>query len=777
MEKQGSEKQLAKTVLFHGQRLVNYWSVFFVFAFFSVGLVNAQQQSGGNSNVETQLTVGGRSIHLSCKKALRDLDHGTLECFGNVFMRREGELLTSDYAIFELEKNILTASGNVVYFTSDSVIYGERMAFDLLTNQGTIFEGRVENDKFQLLGQQIQRLSPVHFLIQDGEYTTCRDCPASWKLAGKEIDLTFDGYAFLSRVFIKLNEAPTLYLPYAVLPIKTRRQSGFLFPRFQPASPNGATFVLPFFWAISRSQDATIGAGFYALKGPKAEFEYRYQFAPRFGGQLSLFYLKDRQIEPTNRWAGNYTHLWELPLGIENRISATEVSDRDYLRKIGDLPGRGEPALRSDVAISKSKLNTFIGVQATRFRSNLTRNLDAFDPGVVQRGPSLEARTVDNAVFDNWPIRWGLSTQISRFDRAGDGFDVIEDEKIPENPRRQFRSGDTPLRKATRYSLTPELYFPLRFGGVFDLVPNVQYRSYFYDFDQPNVGVLSRGYLINTVEVGSSLEKIYSNQYKHLIRPSLTYSIIPFSEQGGLHPFSRQLEVRGNQFDDFDIVPISTENTRFFTPLGNSLTYKFLNRIIYKTPEQNFRRVADVSVTQSINFKELQHTDGRRREPFSPVTATAIFDTDRFQSNLEYRFFPYINRSTYSVSGTYVFARYTKRLIQFERLLTLRYASNRVTANSDSIGAALSWSFTDAFSVAGGFSYQFPSTFNQVETPGVLTTTTLGVTYQSPSQCYRISLLASRSVDNPRLALTFNIPLNISGDGFTNLQESAPTTR
>src|SRR5207247_1463956 len=94
----------------------------------------------------------------------------------------------------------------------------------------------------------------------------------------------------------KINEAPALYLPYAIIPVKTRRQTGLLFPRIQPASQNGFTFMQPFYWAISRSTDATLAAGFYALRGVKAEGQFRYVLSPRSHGQLDGFYLRDKQF-------------------------------------------------------------------------------------------------------------------------------------------------------------------------------------------------------------------------------------------------------------------------------------------------------------------------------------------------------------------------------------------------------------------------------------------------------------------------------------------------
>src|SRR5690242_1815176 len=63
----------------------------------SKGGDSAPANTGG-----TRLAISGKSLHLSCTRQLRDLKKNTLECFGNVYIRRPNELLTSDYALMDL---------------------------------------------------------------------------------------------------------------------------------------------------------------------------------------------------------------------------------------------------------------------------------------------------------------------------------------------------------------------------------------------------------------------------------------------------------------------------------------------------------------------------------------------------------------------------------------------------------------------------------------------------------------------------------------------------
>ncbi|HRK01539.1 MAG TPA: hypothetical protein PLH57_02650, partial [Oligoflexia bacterium] len=143
----------------------------------------------------TRLSFSGKTLHLSCQKSIRDLNTSRLECYGNVYLRRPGELLTADYAWIDLDTEQMHAEGNVVYFTPTNVIYGAAMDFNFLNETGVIRDGRIESEKYQLLGDVIERRGEGSFRAQDGEYTTCRDCPASWKLAGRTVDLEVEQYA------------------------------------------------------------------------------------------------------------------------------------------------------------------------------------------------------------------------------------------------------------------------------------------------------------------------------------------------------------------------------------------------------------------------------------------------------------------------------------------------------------------------------------------------------------------------------------------------------
>lgn len=672
----------------------------FVACFILVCLTANAQPAPTTPPASSNLAFFGKSLHISCNRSLRDLAHNKLECFGNVYIKRTSELLTADYVQIDMNTEDMHAEGNVVYFTSETVIYGSKMDFNFLTETGVIEDGRIESDKYELLGERIERLSEDRYLVKDGEYTTCRDCPASWRLAGRSIDLTVNGYVHMKHVFIKVNDASAVYFPYVVVPVKTERQSGLLFPKMGTTQQDGFTFVQPFYWAIGRSMDATIGGGIYSQRGLKSEAEFRYDFGHRTSGNLNAFYLRDKKfLEPYhNRWAYKYNHNIELPWKIDQKLSLVDTFDRDYSRRYtNDIDGWGtEPALVSEAGISKSERSWALWVTSKRIRNTLTPGVVGFDRNTVQVLPRVDFASTDHRISDSFQLHWGINATYSRFWRqTPQAFDPLNSSGFSAPNRDLFVPGVTPLRQGERFTLIPEIYYPFRLGEIFELVPSVQYRSYYYSFD-PNVAPsLTRGYLVAQTELSTTLEHVYGGKVKHKFTPSLKYSNIPFVDDDTSHPFSEQIKVLGNQFDDSDIVPISAQSQTYFVPLGNSLAYRLGNKFIVKNEgvEHDYRKTVDITAGQSINFIELRDAPGDR-EPLSRFFTTVMIDTKRFQAGGEYFYYPYQRASTYSISTNYIFARYRRRLLSFLRTVGLSYSYNQITTHTHSLGANINWSLT-----------------------------------------------------------------------------------
>src|SRR5205823_5045489 len=80
----------------------------------------------------------------------------------------------------------------------------------------------------------------------------------SWSIAGRQTDITLQGKGIVRHMTFRVKDVPVFYFPYFVFPANTQRESGFLIPRIGYSNRRGYQYEQPFFWAISKSTDATI---------------------------------------------------------------------------------------------------------------------------------------------------------------------------------------------------------------------------------------------------------------------------------------------------------------------------------------------------------------------------------------------------------------------------------------------------------------------------------------------------------------------------------------
>jgi LPS-assembly protein len=123
-----------------------------------------------------------------------------------------------------------------------------------------------------------------------------------------------------------------LWSPYLVLPVKSQRQTGFLFPKFGASTEHGYRYIQPFFWAINRSADMTLSAGRFSRRGNLAQWEGRYALSPISAGAANVFFNKDFKAGSPreDRWGLKFLQRQELPFGIDEKMRFLDVSDNLY---------------------------------------------------------------------------------------------------------------------------------------------------------------------------------------------------------------------------------------------------------------------------------------------------------------------------------------------------------------------------------------------------------------------------------------------------------------
>lgn len=744
-----------------------------------------------------------KPMHWSADKTLWDRKTGQVFLRSRAIVRQPGETLTADEIDLDVNTRKLVARGNCVYVTPEATISAEEMRVDMAERRGLVLRGRVQNEKFTMAGEEIERLDARRFRMKWGEYSTCKDCPRSWTFQAERIQVEIEGYAHLQNVVVRISDAPALWFPYLIVPMKTERQSGLLFPKFGASSRNGLRFVQPFFWAINRSADMTVGLGEYSAQGMRAEWEGRYSLGPRSWGQANANYVHDANFPqgPANRWSVMMDQEQALPWGIQQKLKLIEVSDNLYpsvFGPTGDVPD-GMMFLESSLMLFKATDHWNAYVEGRRFRNlvNLSSpspsNLRLFDDSTVQLLPAAGFSTTDHPLLGSWlgeRVLWNAKIGAKNFTRTTGAYDY--DPSRSATPGEPFQPGVDILRKATRVSLAPALYAPLRIGDVLVLTPSAEYRSYYYSFHD-EAPSLTRSYLLFQTSAQMQWEKIYAMddkdapRLKHLIRPEVTYSRIPFHSEDRTHPFMRQIE-RGKQlnrqgyyFDNEDFVPLDTSSQRqnYYMPLGHTVGFRLTNQLIRRhgsdsVPNPSYVKHIDLSLGQSINLLEYTKDDKSLARPLTRFDATLLTEFGQFATYTNYFYYPYypaVRHKLYT-QLSYVFERALhERVLSFDRSLTAYYAYNKLDPLAEDVqgGGQLNFSINDYVLPSARATYSFSK--RQFITAGG------GLLFQSPSQCWRFSTTIDYRIEQNRVEWGIDLSLNLTGEGFGGVSEIANRAR
>jgi LPS-assembly protein len=236
---------------------------------------------------------------------------------GHVELVQKDTTIFGDDAWYYQEGNKFVATGNVVFAQGDNRISAERVEFDTETRLGTFYNasgistvkppkqsvrsGGVapppmpgQDTVVYFFGESIEKLGPRKYKIKNGGFSTCVQPTPRWDLNADTVILNVDHYTFLKQAVLRVKGVPMFYLPVLYYPTKKEdRATGFLLPTYGASSLRGQSIHNAFFWAINRSQDATLMHDWYSQTGQGMGSEYRYNFGGGDDGNFKAYLLND----------------------------------------------------------------------------------------------------------------------------------------------------------------------------------------------------------------------------------------------------------------------------------------------------------------------------------------------------------------------------------------------------------------------------------------------------------------------------------------------------
>src|SRR3989449_29014 len=285
---------------------------------------------------------------------------------GNVELTRGTARLLADRVELNRATGDAVAQGRVIFYDGDDQLTGDRVEYNVNTGTGVVYRGRVRVAPFYRIGgERLERVGEKVYRVRRGIFTTCEDDgspPWSFRFGSGTADL--DEVVYGTNASFWAKDVPLIpFFPFFAAAIRRERQTGFLPPVFGTSSRRGFFTEIPFFWAISDNQDASLGFDYFARRGVGGSADYRYILSERQRGSVGGFWVHESMQDNDDRGWGRLRHDWQIAPGLQFRADLSGVSDDGVLRLYEDsLQARAAQRAESNVSLTRTLQNwNFLG--------------------------------------------------------------------------------------------------------------------------------------------------------------------------------------------------------------------------------------------------------------------------------------------------------------------------------------------------------------------------------------------------------------------------------
>ena len=608
---------------------------------------------GQVANIHAADSAEPETWRLYADKTTTSHDHKYVEAFGNVILDHGQDYIKADYARYYQATRWVYLKGNISAKFQGDFLQAEEAEFDLNTHVGWLKNGQVfmDDPHMYFSGELLKKTGPETYEFREATVTVCDGERPAWSIKTSRGDITIDGYAHLWSPRFQILDQPLLFSPYAVIPVKTKRQSGFLMPEFGTSDRLGTYYNQPYYQVIDEKQDVTLYANAMGSKGLMLGLEYRHTPNIYSKGLWQVDYLRDTSTEHSSLYRDNKgmkrtnTERWWLRGKYDGyllhpdwnvKVDLDLASDQDYLREFSRGYTGFDKSRQNfvhyfgrDIADSDDKLRSnrillsrnwahvgFQGLidytQNLRYTNNKTPGMTRSQDPTIQRLPEL-------------------NLNLYQFDLPGTPFTLEGTSQLVSFWREYGTTG-------TRLDIHPVLGLPLHFDYG-SIIPKIGWRGTSYliqrfendkagvntsntspqrslpDFSATAYSEFSRVFTINddTAMTANQTSPTWL-KLRHTIQPLLEYSYIPYESQDKLPYFDDLDRIQADNELKYSINNIFTRKTGQLRPDST--------RPGELSPDFNYAELIRLRFKQGYDLREASRRDDLEkyaRRPFSDI--------------------------------------------------------------------------------------------------------------------------------------------------------------
>lgn len=367
---------------------------------FIVGLVAALLASGASPLLAQDLTprpgaeapaspadapaAASDEIGFTADQLLYDNERDVVTASGNVVVRREGNLLRADRVTWSRESGEVVAEGDVALTTPDGITaYGQVVKLDDALRDGIVESLLIvtaEGDRIAAI--EGERRSAI-FILNRAAYTACRvvddkGCPKepSWQIKAARVVYNSETKRVrYSGARVELFGLPLIPLPGLSHTIANQSSSGLLVPEIGYDSRNGVQYSQPYLINIAPNRDLTLTGNVYSDALPMLQGRYR-ALVDRGAYQVSGYATYGRQSDATDPSLDDSERAFRGYIDASGRIqfdpfwsvsgAVRRVTDRTFLDRY-DISR--DDRLRSNVAVERVGDRSYLRIAGWSFQT------------------------------------------------------------------------------------------------------------------------------------------------------------------------------------------------------------------------------------------------------------------------------------------------------------------------------------------------------------------------------------------------------------------------
>ncbi len=517
---------------------------------------------------------------------------------GNVVVRKDDEILRSDYAVINLESQDVMADGRVAFQRGNDTWVGDRLNYNFKSKRGDFGEFRAFLAPFYVNAKSSQRTAADEFLLRDASFTTCEGEEPAVYLRAKTARIIPNHSVRAYHVVMYMGGIPVFYFPFWFQNIGTRN-----FISIVPGYNNrmGLFLLTALNYRLSRHLEAATHVDVRTRRGLGVGQDLMWSSSGNSRGLSTERYASDDDED-------EITDIWNVGSRYRSLDEMEASDDRWFGDLIAYYTGDSRPDEGKEQAYpldgDRYRLRLYHNQSFTDNDYLLLQANYLSDPKVIQQFFREEYKTYPEPenylVLGHRTQNYSLSIQAQK--RFNDFYTAVD--RVPEvnfditrqeigESRFYYESENSAayLEKvweenatnqqdysAGRLHTAHSVNYPVKFFGFLNLIPRAGYRGTYYSHTKEDYRVVStntsldtNGVAVSTVSTNQAMRELdadfrnlyefglessfkafkvwqthpgdFINNLRHIVEPYADYTYIP-------EPNLRPADLY--QFDDLD---------------------------------------------------------------------------------------------------------------------------------------------------------------------------------------------------------------------------------